>query len=152
MPTQIVSPTMHIGRQGDIEDFNVTTLEQEGALGQRIKIGHKVYQLVLFTEGAAIIDNLVYWSDKAAFEVTATLANSEKDLAAGVVHRIPVVNDFMFIQQEGSSIITGSGTAGDIAVPDTVEGDFDTGAASTELQIGVYTAALVADLFIVPAP
>lgn len=152
MPNPVLSPTMHIGRQGDIEEFNVTELEQPGALGQRIPIGHKVYQLVKFTEGAALDNHLVYWSDKSAFEVTATLANSEKDLAAGVVHRVPVVNDFMYIQQEGSSIITGSGTAGDIAVADTVEGDFDTGAAVTELQLGVYTAALVADIFIERAP
>lgn len=152
MPTPVLSPSMHIGRQGNIEEFNVTTLEQPGALGQRVKIGHKVYQLISFIEGAAADNHLVYWSDKAAFEVTATLANSEKDLAAGVVHRVPVVDDFMYIQQEGSSIVVGGGSAGDIAVPDTVEGEFDTGSASTELQVGVYTGATQVDLMIVPAP
>ena len=151
MPT-VLSPTQFIGRGSDIEAFSEASLFKGGELGNGVKVGNMVYLLVKFTECADLDNHLVYWSDKAAYEVTATLANSEKDLAAGVVHIVPTVNDFMFIQQKGASVITGSGTAGDIAVADTVEGDFDTGAAATELALGVYTAALAADLNIEPAP
>ena len=97
MPT-VLSPTQFIGRGSDIEAFSEASLFKGGELGNRVKVGNKVYQLVKFTEGAALDNHLVYWSDKAAYEVTATLANSEKDLAAGVVHIVPTVNDFMFIQ------------------------------------------------------
>lgn len=122
---------------GDPETDNPTSLRLPGQLGEKVTIQHatqgrKTYQLVKVNASSATLtaNAVVFWADKANFEVIAAATNYGR--AAGRAPLAAAASTYLWIQKKGLG--NGRFAAAPTSAPDATGKPVVTTATAAELN------------------
>lgn len=150
------------GAAGTPSALNVSELPKPGQLGAVHEEGTKVWQIVKLsaTSAAAAAGDVVFWKDRAAYEVTVTEAEAEvashMNTVAGVVPASKTAGYYFALQVGGkfTNMKAATPTAGDLLIANTSnQGAVIAAATSRPFAIALTTAAgNLCDAFIFIGP
>lgn len=115
--------SIHLGVNGDIENFNIQTLNDSGSgpwsgqLGQVVEQNGKCYRLVQFDNGtgnvAAVIGGAAHWKTRASFIVTSDQTDAQASLnsVAGAFTVVATDLYYTYIQMGGVQAVVTDTTA-----------------------------------------
>jgi len=162
MPNNITQPTVYLQSGNPETEARAPDGYSAGQLGSKltVKVGGvaKTYQLVsVGTLPVAMVDNaVVWWSDRAAYEVTTDAAALGRGHVAGIARATAVAGQVTCIQIKGRgdvkflAVPTAAPTAaGLICTPSATDGEADCLAAGTAAlypQIGLSAGAPAANI------
>lgn len=152
MAHRIKEQAVFLSEKGTFADFNEATLTYAGQLGAIARVGNKVYQLVKHADatGNGAATELVYWKDKAKYEITRTVTNL-RNRPAGVLLGAVTAGNHGFVQIGGivstKSETTGTPAADDVAVANSANNSVlkvAVGTAPTHVVVGIYAGVVAA--------
>jgi len=137
-----------------IASVNDATLPYAGQLGLTYSSNGKTYQLVQFKSTTTTIaaGTAVMWTDPANFVVSAKVADSVRNMPAGMALGTVTAGNYGWIQVGGpvtTLISTGSITAGDVVIMSSTDGTvagIAAGTAPTYLPLGPCTVTAASNV------